>query len=126
MIRLYNDCPQEYPDFEGRRWEFQDITGLSKTITVGGAGEEPFHSCVQLFAKLHLGFTGADYVDSNTGPIDPERVFGGFAIAYDNGDYLYLDPFDSFSVWIFHHDGADVQFVANDFETWLYESKPDE
>ena len=126
VTRLFNECPEEEPDFEGRPWEVKDIPGLSEIITVRGAGQQPFHACIQLFLKLHQEFTGLDFVESDTEPLETERVIGGFAFAEDNGDYLYLDPFDSFSVWIFNHDGANVEFAANDFETWLAISKPEE
>jgi len=108
----------------GREWRLKSASQLNETVKVGGAGNKPFHSCVQLFIKLHLEFTGANSVQSTTGPIESDRVFGGFAFADDNANYLYLDPFDDFSVWLFHHDGADVELVARTFTDWLEQSRP--
>jgi len=110
----------------GREWRLKSASQLNETVKVGGAGNKPFHSCVQLFIKLHLEFTGADSVQSTAGPLKSDRVFGGFAFADDNADYLYLDPFDDFSVWLFHHDGADVELVARTFTDFcLQDYRPD-
>ena len=76
--------------------------------------------------STHLEFTGENHVYTSTGTIPKERVFEAFVIGEDNGDYLYLDPSDNYSVWIFHHDGCDVKKVANSFDSWHQIAKKEE
>jgi hypothetical protein len=32
---------------------------------------------------------------------------------------VFLDPTDEYSVWIWYHDGSDVERLADSFEQWL-------
>ncbi|MFO1064077.1 MAG: hypothetical protein U0892_09455 [Pirellulales bacterium] len=50
----------------------------------------------------------------------------GLAIGDNNGDVLFLDPGDSFSIWLWHCDGADVERLADSFDEWLESAMPDD
>ena len=41
------------------------------------------------------------------------------AIGDNNGDVVFLDPTDEYTVWIWYHEGADVERLADSFERWL-------
>lgn len=122
-IYHFNDSKDESPDFEGRPWYIKSIKNLSEEINVYGSGKKPFYNCLKLFLDLHLEFIGYHRVKSNCGELNKERVYNGFVIGEENGDYLYLDIEDNFSVWIFYHDGCDVQRVAYSFYQWLNGTK---
>ena len=115
----FNDFPDYDPNFEGRPWRICNLENLQEEIRVRGAGKEPFYHCLGLFISLHFEFTGQRKVKSNKGNLDRKRVEEGFVFGEDNGDYLYLDKADNYSVWIFYHDGCDVKKVASDFESWM-------
>ena len=38
----------------------------------------------------------------------------------------FWTPADAYSVWLFHHDGADVERLADTFQEWLERAEPDE
>ncbi len=102
---------------ESREWHLYGASELEKEVEVFGAGKEPFYNCLGLFLKLYFEFIGkSQMISSPSGYIEPERIRGGFVIGEDNGDYLYLDPKEKFSVWIYYHDGSDVKRLSPDFE----------
>lgn len=71
------------------------------------------------YLKLAREFFENDWAISNSGPIPFDRIAQGFVIGSEDGDYLYLDPEDNFSVWIYFHDCAGVLKVAESFETLI-------
>jgi len=115
----FNEYPDEDPDFEGRCWSFLDEDLLLENIEMKGVGNAPAHHQLELYLKCYQEFSNSSSVSSTNGNIPISRVSDGFVIAEENGDLLYLDPEDSFSVWIFHHDGSDVMKVSNSISDWL-------
>ena len=115
----FNEYPEEDPDFEGRCWAFFDEEFLCKNIDMSGVGQSPAHRQLELYLKCYQEFSNSNLVHSTEGKLPIERVINGFVVAEENGDLLYLDPADSFSVWIFHHDGSDVKKVSNSISDWL-------
>jgi len=115
----FNEYPDEDPDFEGRCWEFLGEGLLVENIEMSGVGNVPAHKQIELYLKCYQEFTSSNMVSSSNGNIPLERVSNGFVVAEENGDLLYLDPQDDFSVWIFHHDGSDVMKVSNTISDWL-------
>ena len=115
----FNEYPDEDPDFEGRCWSFLDEELLQENIEMRGVGNAPAHKQIELYLKCYQEFSNGNSVSSTSGNIPITRVSDGFVIAEENGDFLYLDPQDNFSVWIFHHDSSDVVKVSNSISDWL-------
>tara|TARA_Y100000296_G_scaffold58349_1_gene67204 strand:+ start:1203 stop:1664 length:462 start_codon:yes stop_codon:yes gene_type:complete len=115
----FNDDPEEYPDFEGRCWAFLDEELLCENIEMSRVGEAPAHRQLELYLKCYKEFSNSNLVHSSEGHLPIERVANGFVVAEENGDLLYLDSADNFSVWIFHHDGSDVKKVSSSISDWL-------
>lgn len=46
----------------------------------------------------------------------PKHVDFLISIAEDNGDILYLDSLDNFSVWIYMHDSSESKHLENSFD----------
>ncbi|MCU8014199.1 SMI1/KNR4 family protein [Shewanella sp. SM74] len=115
----FNEFPDEYPDFEGRCWAFFDEELLCENIEMSGVGNAPAHRQLELYLKCYQEFSNSEFVHSSEGKLPINRVANGFVVAEENGDLLYLDPEDNFSVWIFHHDGSDVKKVSNSMSEWL-------
>jgi hypothetical protein len=114
----FNEYPEDDPDFEGRCWCFLNEDDLIEEIDMRGVGKSAAHKQLELYIKCFSEFNDSQFLTSSDGQISIERVQNGFVVAEDNGDLLYLDPRDDFSVWIFHHDGSDVMKVAHSIGDW--------
>ena len=60
---------------------------------------------------------------SPNGFIPSDRVKNGFVFGEDNGDYLYFDPEEDYSIWVYHHDGGDVERISHNFKYFLKKIK---
>jgi len=70
---------------------------------------------------------GADALeDQDENPFALDRLSNGLAIGINNGDVLFLDPSDDFSVWVYYLDGSDVERLADSFSDWLLASAFDD
>jgi hypothetical protein len=114
----FNEYPEDDPDFEGRCWCFLNEDDLIEEIDMRDVGKSAAHKQLELYIKCFSEFNDSQFLTSSDGQISIERVQNGFVVAEDNGDLLYLDPRDDFSVWIFHHDGSDVMKVAHSIGDW--------
>ena len=47
------------------------------------------------------------------------RLEAGLAIGAGDGDVLFLDPSDGYSVSCFYHDGGEVEQQGASFAEWL-------
>ena len=62
---------------------------------------------------------GDETEDQDGEPYSLDRLAAGLAIGDNNGDVVFLEPTDEYSVWIWYHDGSDVERLADSFEQWL-------
>lgn len=112
----------------GRIWALAPLKGEEEK---GGAGntlmsaqevdgkEAPFVSVLQLVAKKLSAVLGAYTSDETGESYGINRLSEGVAIGEAEGDILYLDRLDRFSVWCYHHEGGDVERLAASFPEWL-------
>lgn len=117
--RYFKEDDDEDDDYPGRPWFLWGVDRLSEILEMRRVGVEPMFRSLALFTKAFSEFTSEKEVYSPEGPISLERVAKGFVIGEENGDYIYLDPLDEYSVWFYYHDGGDVKKVSSSFETWL-------
>jgi hypothetical protein len=120
----FRDDPDD-PDDPGRCWWLFGIDRLQNELDMIGVGKAPAYSSLRLYTACYREASGASVVYASGGdelPID--RVAGGFVIGDENGDPLYLDPSDGFSVWTYCHDGANVRKLARSFEEWIKQATP--
>ncbi len=71
-------------------------------------------------------FQGDETEDQDGAPYSLDRLVAGLAIGENNGDVLFLDPENGYSVWIWHHDGSDVERLADSFDLWIEMATSDE
>ena len=126
---LFLEQHPEGTEVQFNPYEGNDPDGISYTLfgeekllrgwTMNGVGTAKNFECLKLYVACMREFVEDDYTDSNVGDIALKRVEAGFVIGEENGDYLYLDSQDNYSVWIYHHDGGDVLRVANTFGAFL-------
>ena len=107
-------------------WALRSFQGLQKSCRIHGAGEEPFFRILRLYAlieKEHSLMNGLPGDEKEV--ISFARFEKAFCIGEENGDHLYLDVEDDYSVWIYFHDGGDVSKVATSFDAWLNRTSPE-
>lgn len=106
-------------------WRLFTMEELTEVIRIDRIKVMNIHQ-LQAFAKLIQDHVGDETEDQDGEPYALERLAAGLAIGDNNGDVVFLDPEDSYSVWLFHHDGADVERLADTFQGWLERAEPDE
>ena len=106
--------------YKGNPWRLATAHRLLETVTTN-EGKCSYCRTLEGFAKVLPEFFDSDSTVDNKGlPYAFDRLAAGLAIGDDySGDILYLDPSDSYSVWVFHHDGGDVERLGRSFSGWL-------
>lgn len=111
-------------EFDDREWKLDDIDQLQSPVTIDGR-TAPRIGRLKLYADTFEEVTGETETVTDEGePFPLTRVRQGLAIGDDNGDPLYIDPDDGNSVWVYHHDGGDVERLAESVEEWIAGTKP--
>jgi hypothetical protein len=107
-------------EYDGCSWELTTAANLLARIDVDGKSV-PSVQQLKRYAAVLKNSIEADKTEDHQGkPYPIDRLAAGIAIGTDDsGDVLYLDPADKFSVWIFHHDGGDVELGSKTFAAWL-------
>lgn len=131
LIKLGVHLPNAYLKFlsshGGRTEYYRDDTTwrllagdkLIEPVSVDG-NKTPALFQLQSFAgTLREALEDDETEDAQGNPYPLDRLSGGWTIGSDvSGDVLYLDPTDGHSVWVYHHDGGDVERVAKTFQAW--------
>ena len=115
----FNEYKDENPDFEGRYWNLMGEETLLESWVMNGVGEAKNFESLKLYIQVQKDFTSCNWTTSNVGKINLDRIERGFVFGDENGDYLYLDPSDSYSVWVYFHDGGDVLRIADSFVEFI-------
>lgn len=105
-----------FNDLDG--WRLFSRDELVQVIRIGREQEMNIFQ-LRAFAKLAREFHGDETEDHEGEPYCFERLGAGLAIGDNNGDVLFLDPADANAVWVWYHDGADVERIADSFDEWL-------
>lgn len=76
------------------------------------------------FAAMFHDLTGKTDTDDHDGkPFSLERLSACIVIGDDNGDPLFTDPSDGYSVWCYYHDGGDVEILCNSLTIFIDEAE---
>jgi hypothetical protein len=99
-------------------WRFYTPEELTEVIRIN---REKVLAIEQLSAYVNSirEHIGDETEDQDGEPFPLDRLAAGLAIGDNNGDIVFLDPADEYSVWLWYHDGADVERLADSFEQWL-------
>jgi|GEM_PF-1593234 len=100
-------------------WFFWGLWRLGETTHIEGAPDRPAWNVLASFAEIDRGVRHRVSAPSDSGEIPLERLESSVAVAEENGDYLYLDSVDGYSVWVYLHDSGEVCKVADSFDEWL-------
>ena len=116
---LKSHSGDEAYEFDDIEWWIATKAELTETVNIDGV-EYPYFSQLAGYAKAIASATGAESTEDADGQDYPfSRLAAGLAFATGDGDVLYFDPADEFSVWQFEHDGGGVDRVADNFTDWL-------
>lgn len=106
----YNEFRDEFPDDSGTSWFFWDEKRLNEPTVIDGATKtRSAWEILQSYQEIKPVAHG----------IFPGHIGSLVSIAEDNGDILYLDPLDNFSVWIYMHDSGESKRLEDSFDAWL-------
>lgn len=119
--KMFSEYKDEDPDDEGREWELMGDEELVTEWEMNDVGTAANYESIKLYTKMQREFMGMEEADSNVGEIKLDRVDAGLVIGSENGDYLYLDSEDGYSVWIYYPDGGDVLRIADSFQEFMGE-----
>ncbi len=114
-------------DFDGLdSWWLDTKSELLKVINVDGRELQAIYQLKSFSDSLKEHVDDDLTEDENGEPYPIARLAQGLAIGNNNGDILFLDPTDRYSVWIYYHDGFDVEKLASSFAQWLATAKLDD
>jgi len=100
-------------------WDLTPAAGLFEKTDIDGRNYPAIGVLKGYAAALKDACEDGQTCDAKGKPYPLARLAAGLAIGMsDDGDVLYLDPAAKHSVWIFHHDGGDVEQAAPSFAAW--------
>lgn len=116
----YNEFWEEFPDDEGVSWFFWGEKRLNELSVVDGATEnrkawELIRSYSEVNEKAGRNMQGRF----------SDHLYSFVSIAEDNGDILFLDTSDDFSVWIYMHDSGEIKQLEDSFDTLINKASID-
>jgi hypothetical protein len=114
----------------GRVWTLgtpEDLAETSYSLTESAAARPlPFVRCTRAFADLlkagrdgQPGVKAVPIVGQAKQKFTLARLRRGVCVGASNGDPVFLDPSDKYSVWTYSQDTATVQRLANDFASFV-------
>ncbi len=107
----------------GKEWRMATVSGPGPTlldeVDLDGRSTPFAYQLASAAAMLQevTGQSATFTADDEDFPF--ERLAACVTIGEGNGDCLFLDPSDGFSVWGFWHDGGDVERFSDSFDEWL-------
>lgn len=123
----FNEFPLEHENDEGVPWFFWGEARLFVLVHMEGARSRPAWQQLASFAEIDRNHRGRKAIPCGDGRT---RAFAhletSVAMAEDNGDILYLDVLDGFSVWVYLHASGEVKKIAESFGQWLEVSRMDD
>lgn len=100
-------------------WFFWGIEHLEEDVVIEGASTRKAWNVLASLGEIDKKFRERSSVPSGSGAIAFDQLNKSVAIAEENGDYLYFDSLNNFSLWMYFHDSGEVQKVAETFDEWL-------
>ncbi|MCW3464013.1 SMI1/KNR4 family protein [Chitinophaga nivalis] len=116
-----NEYRDDFPDDSGVAWFFWGEKRLAELTVIEGATEN--RSAWEILKSY-------EEIRRDTGKITPDPMSAHVnflvAIAEDNGDILYLDAADNFSVWVYMHDSGASKRLEDDFDAWMAHARSED
>jgi hypothetical protein len=131
------DLPPEYLDwldalpgpcyvvYRGREWDVATRARLTEVLRVN-RDRVPYHAQLGAYVAMWRGNGHAAADGPGRKPFPYPRLAGGVVIGTDNGDPLFVDPGDGYSVWMLRLDSTrgKVERVAPSIRDWVDHARP--
>jgi hypothetical protein len=111
---------------DGRAWQLgtpEDLAETSYSLTETAAAKPlPFVRCTRSFAdllKAGQNVNAVPVVGEAKKKFTLARLRKGVCVGASDGDPLFLDPSDKYSVWTYSQDGQNVAKVAESFSAFI-------
>lgn len=109
----YNEFKKEFPDDSGVSWFFWSEKRLDEIAVIDGAtADRKAWEVLKSYSEIKKSKSAAQGTFLN-------HVNSLVSIAEDNGDILYMDAMDNFSVWIYMHDSGESKRLEDSFDAWI-------
>ncbi len=106
-------------DSKGVEWWLATSKELSKKVNIDGK-QYPYINQLLGYTNTLKEMLGGDATtDEDGNEFSFSRLEAGLAFATGDGDVLFFDPSDNYSVWCFCHDGGDVERQSPAFGDWI-------
>jgi len=106
-------------------WFFWGIERLEEVVVVEGASNRKAWNVLASFGEIDKKYRKRSSIPSGSTAITFDHLNKAVVIAEENGDYLYFDSLNDFSLWMYFHDSGEVQKVAETFDEWLRSAERD-
>jgi hypothetical protein len=114
-----------YVKYKRREWAIARREQLQEVIRLN-RDRVPFYAQLTAYVKMWrgLGHDSAQAPKRSRFPYD--RLERCVVIGSDNGDPLFVDPGDKYSVWMLRHDSKSgfVEQIAPSLGEWVQKAKP--
>ena len=101
----------EHNSYKGKFWKFASLIKEKGNSILNDS-----------FKKSYLQIVNTIYENKFIDPVEYNSIKNGFPIAYDNGDYLFMDN-QTLELNILWHDNGDINKISNSFEEFIKFSK---
>jgi len=107
----------------GRSWRIYSRAQLVEAVDIDH-NTTPAWQQLQSYAKMYRSLSGEEdgcLLDQNEHSFPFKRLEQCVVIGECNGDPLFVDPSDGYSVWCLYHDGADIEELADALDRFTAE-----
>ena len=116
---LYTLDLDETVEHSGRSWWLSSEAQLTEDVNVDGKSTPSWQQLSSFVATFQECTGLAETQDQDGNAVPLSRLGSCVVIGDDNGDPLFVDPSDGFSVWCYHHDGGDVERLCASLDQFM-------
>jgi hypothetical protein len=104
-------------------WFISTIDELNEEVSID-KNKTPFWQQLKSCAAMYKELTQEKAtVDQKGNQFPLERLSSCIVIGGDNGDPLFSDPSDGYSIWCYYLDGGDVEKLSDSIKSFIKESE---
>ncbi len=106
-----------------RLWFISTLEELEEEITID-KNALPSWQQLKAYSDLYKQINQLNATcDQDGNDFDLSRLNDCIAIGDDNGEPLFCDPSDSYSVWCYYPDGGDVKLLSTSLDDFISEAE---
>lgn len=107
--------------YEERFWFISTRNELDKEVKIASLVTPSWKQLASL-AEMYQNLSRVNYtLDQDGNHIPLAQLAKSIVIGDDNGDLLFVDPSNGYSVWCYYLDGGDVQSISSTLTKFINE-----